>query len=63
MDKGNDPLCLFWFENREYWFNGTLETDQKVIEFASKYFNFENLKLVLFVNYFLIESIDLQLLN
>lgn len=36
-----DILCDFWFKNREYWFNGTPETDKKVIEFASKYFDFE----------------------
>ena len=39
-----DILCDFWFKNREYWFNGTPETDEKVIEFASKYFNFKNLE-------------------
>jgi tRNA(Ile)-lysidine synthase TilS/MesJ len=39
-----DILCDFWFKNREYWFNGTAETDEKVIEFASKYFNFKNLE-------------------
>lgn len=37
-----DILCDFWFKNRDYWFNGTPETDEKVIEFVSKYFNFEN---------------------
>ena len=41
-----DILCDFWFKNREYWFNGTPETDEKVIEFTSKYFNFENLELI-----------------
>jgi len=41
-----DILCDFWFKNREYWFNGTPETDEKVIEFVSKYFNFEKLELV-----------------
>lgn len=41
-----DILCDFWFKNREYWFNGTPETDEKVIEFTSKYFNFENPKLI-----------------
>ena len=39
-----DILCDFWFKNREYWFNGIPEIDEKVIEFASKYFNFENLE-------------------
>lgn len=41
-----DILCDFWFKNREYWFNGTPETDEKVIEFVSKYFNFENPEIV-----------------
>ena len=41
-----DVLCDFWFKNREYWFNGTIETDEKVIEFVSKYFNFKKLGLI-----------------
>ena len=41
-----DVLCDFWFKNREYWFNGTIETDEKVIEFVSKYFDFKKLGLI-----------------
>jgi tRNA(Ile)-lysidine synthase len=34
-----DSLTLFWLSNRQYWFNSTPETDEKVLEHTQKYFD------------------------